>query len=489
MKKKWVILFLLAVLSVSCRKENNMSKPPQDPAYDTLVLLSTNDVHAHIGNMPKEAAYVQNMRQRYSTVLLLSAGDIFSGDPVVDQYEENGTPKRGFPIVDLMNRLDYLAMALGNHDFDYGKDVLKDRIAQAGFPVLCANADFSGTVLAGMVPEYYTIDTAGVKITFLAFVQTGSSGIPSTHPNNVDGITFTYTLTAGFLSRYAALRSSCDVLVILSHLGVDGDRRLAPMYSQADVIIGGHSHTRLSPAETLNGVLVTQAGSNLNYIGQTTLVLKDKKIIEKKNTLVEVSKLTAADAGIQSRVEAYKESSPMNRVIGQATAAFAGKDALGCLMTDALTSQLGLDIAFTNSGGIRISTIPQGNITMAKIYELDPFENDVVAYNMSPAEIQELLKYTCRYGEINLLISGAKYTYNTSDKTVALTDYNNVPLSSTKTYRVGVNSYVAEMTVAQLPNPPADPGENLYVNTTALLVDYIIAQQQVSPQPKRAFIK
>lgn len=480
---------LLFVFSACDRSEHAALDERQGSKYDTLVLLSTNDVHAHIGNMPKEAAYVQDLRNRYPTVLLLSAGDIFSGDPVVDQYVENGTPRRGFPIVDLMNRLGYLAMALGNHDFDYGKDALKDRIAQAGFPVLCANADFSGTVLEGMIPDYYTIDTAGVRITFLAFVQTGSSGIPSTHPNNVDGITFTYTLTADFLNRYTALRNTCDVFVILSHLGVDGDRRLAPMFPQADVIIGGHSHTRLSPAETQHGVLITQAGSNLNYIGQTTLVLKDKKIIEKKNTLVEVSKLTAEDAGIRSRVDAYKAGSSMNRVIGQATANISGKDALGCLMTDALTTQLGLDMAFTNSGGIRISSIPRGDITMAKIYELDPFENDVVAYNMSLAEIQALLQYACRFGDINLLLSGAKYTYHTASQTVTLTDYNNVPLSSAKTYRVGVNSYVAEMTVALSPNPPADPGENLFVNTTATLVDYIIAQQQVSPQPQRAFIE
>ncbi|MDR0738328.1 MAG: bifunctional metallophosphatase/5'-nucleotidase [Prevotellaceae bacterium] len=486
--KKIAILFLVVSL-VSCKKENNLSRPPQDLGCDTLILLSTNDVHAHIGNMPKEAAYVQDLRKRYSTVLLLSAGDIFSGDPVVDQYEENGTPKRGFPIIDLMNRLDYLAMALGNHDFDYGKDVLKDRIAQAGFPVLCANADFSGTVLAGMVPEYYTIDTAGVKITFLAFVQTGSSGIPSTHPNNVDGITFAYTLTTDFLNRYTALRNSCDVFVILSHLGVDGDRRLAPMFPQADVIIGGHSHTKLSPAETQSGVLITQAGSNLNYIGQTTLVLKDKKIIEKKNTLVDVSKLTAVDAGIQNRVETYKANSPMNRVIGQATANISGKDALGCLMTDALTTQLGLDIAFTNSGGIRISSIPKGDITMAKIYELDPFENDVVVYNMSLSEIEALLKYACAYGSINYLVSGAKYTYHTSTKTVTLTGYDDVPLSSAKTYRVGMNSYIAETDIPKLYTPPADPGENLYVSTTATVVDYVIAQQQVSPQPQRAFIE
>jgi 2',3'-cyclic-nucleotide 2'-phosphodiesterase (5'-nucleotidase family) len=486
--KKLTTILLFAVLLVSCKKENNnMPPPPQESSYDTLVLLSTNDVHAHIGNMPKEAAYVQAMRKRYPT-LLLSAGDIFSGDPVVDQYEDNGTPRRGFPIVDLMNRLDYLAMALGNHDFDYGKDILKSRIAQADFPVLCANVDFANTTLAGMVPEYYTIDTAGVRITFLAFVQTGSSGKPSTLPSNVDGITFANTLTAGFLSRYIALRNTCDVLVILSHLGVDADRRLAPMFPQADVIIGGHSHTRLSPAETQSGVLITQAGSNLNYIGQTMLVLKDKKIIEKKNTLVEVARLTAEDAGIKSIVNAYKASSPMHRVIGQATAVIAGKDALGCLMTDALTTQLGLDIAFTNSGGIRSSSIPQGDIPMSKIYELDPFENDVVAYEMSLPEIETLLKYACRYGDINLLVSGAKYTYNTSSKTVKLTDYSGVPLNAARTYRVGVNSYIAETDIPKLPTPLADPGENLYVSTTATLVDYIIAQQQVSPQPQRAFI-
>jgi 2',3'-cyclic-nucleotide 2'-phosphodiesterase (5'-nucleotidase family) len=212
-------------------------------------------------------------------------------------------------------------------------------------------------------------------------------------------------------------------------------------------------------------------------------------VIEKKNTLVDVSKLTDEDASIKNRVNAYKASSPMNRVIGQATANISGKDALGCLMTDALTTQLGLDIAFTNSGGIRISTIPKGDITMAKIYEMDPFENDVVAYNMSLAELQALLKYACSYGSINFLVSGAKYTYHTANKTVTLTDYNNVPLSATKTYRVGMNSYIAETDIPKLSTPPADSGENLYVNTTAVLVDYIIAQQQISPQPQRAFIE
>jgi 2',3'-cyclic-nucleotide 2'-phosphodiesterase (5'-nucleotidase family) len=486
----YLLLCALAPIIFLCgqRAPVRVVPVPDAAVYDTLVILSTNDVHAHIDPMAKEAAYIQSVKRSYSRVLVVSAGDIFSGNPVVDRYAENGQPRRGYPIVELMNRAGYDAMGLGNHDFDYGQAVLKERIEQANFPFLCANADFSHTTLAGLIPAYYTMDVRGIKVTLLALLQIGTGNIPSSHPKNVAEIDFTYSLTENYVTRYAPLRDSCDVLLVLSHLGIEDDRKLAPMFPEADVVIGGHSHTKISPPEIIGGVMITQTGANLSYIGQTTLILKDKKIVSRQNELIDVAQLTDARPDMESRIQEYNNHSPMNRVIGQATDSLTGKNALGCLMTDALTEQLNLDMAFANNGGIRVDTIAAGDITMSQIYKLDPFENEVIVYHMTLFEIQALLRYACRYNQIDFQISGAKYTYHTATQTVALTDYNNVPLSPAKTYKVGMNSYIASMVIPFVTPPPATSGENLSVTTAATLVDYIIARRHVSPQAQRAFV-
>ena len=465
-----------------CNKNIHPSDEPTVPTdrYDTLLILSTNDVHAHIDNMAKEKAYIDRMKKEYSKVLVISAGDIFTGSPVVDQY-----PERGYPMIDLMNRLGYKIMAIGNHDFDYGQTVLNERLIQANFPALCANADFSQTILSDKIKPYKIISVNGLKVALVGFVQRSSgNGIPATAPGNVANIIFSDALTN--YSKYNSLRDSGEVFVVVSHLGIDADRILAQRFSAPDVIIGGHSHTRLEPAETINGVLITQAGGNLSYIGKTILYLKNGVVERKINVLVPTNTLTVEDTDIKTEIVKYNDNPSLGRVIGRATANFSGKEALGNLMTDAVTDQFNLDMAFTNNGGIRISYIPQGNITLSKIYELDPFGNDVVVFDLSLSEVETLLKYTCRSGFINLQISGAKYVYNKTTKKITLTDYNNQPLSATKTYKVGMNSYVAETEMINA--LPTAIGTYMYTTTAGTLVNYIEQEQEVTPQAPRATI-
>ena len=117
----WIILFCC----VACGQQDKQ-----------IIILSTNDMHAHIDDYAKVAAYVEQERQKNPNVLVLSAGDLFSGNPIVDYCPKYGN---GFPIIDLMNRIGYRFTAFGNHEFDYGQHILCDRMAQAEFPFLCAN--------------------------------------------------------------------------------------------------------------------------------------------------------------------------------------------------------------------------------------------------------------------------------------------------------------------------------------------------------------
>ena len=99
-----------------------------------IIIFSTNDMHGSIDNFAKIASYIQKERAKNPNILILSGGDMFSGNPVVDQY-----PEKGFPMIDLMNRIGYQYEIFGNHEFDYGQEVLNRRMEQANFQFLCAN--------------------------------------------------------------------------------------------------------------------------------------------------------------------------------------------------------------------------------------------------------------------------------------------------------------------------------------------------------------
>ena len=480
------ILTVALSLCVACGKSGTKPppEPPQPPlpqdVLDTLVILSTNDVHAFIDNMPKEAAYIQSMQKRYPRVLVLSAGDIFSGNPVVDQYQP-----RGYPMRSLMQMSGYQLMSLGNHDFDYGQEALSDWLAQASFPALCANADFSQSPLKDKVKPYKVLNVNGVKVVILGLIQMGGAqSIPSTAPSNVSGISFRNGVTE--FIRYRSLRDSGAVFIVLSHLGIDADRQLAAQYPEIDMIIGGHSHTLLNPSELRNGVLITQSGSNHSHIGNSMLILRNGKLATKSSLNVPLNSLTAIDTRVQDSVRKYQNSPWLQRVIGQASSAITGKEALGSLMTDAMTHRHNLDLAFTNSGGIRVSSIPQGDITVAMVYELDPFENEVVVYDLSLAEITRMLQYACRYNETDWLISGGRYTWHTGSKTVSLVDYQGNPLRNDRRYLVGMNSYMAETYMNQVSTEKA--GQSLFVTCSSTLIDYIEEMKVVAPQSRRTFI-
>jgi 2',3'-cyclic-nucleotide 2'-phosphodiesterase (5'-nucleotidase family) len=437
--------------------------------------------------MPELAAYVQRQRDSFPYVLLLSAGDLFSGSPVVDQYVE-----RGFPMIDLMNRMGYAAHTIGNHEFDYGQQVLKNRVAQAGFPFLCANADFSDTVLDRSIKPYTIVPINGLKVAILGLLQLEAHGRPSTLPENVEGIRFSNGLAVA--ANYAALRDSGHVFIVMSHLGVIDDVRLALQFPQADVIVGGHSHTTLPIGIDTNSVLITQTGAYLTNIGKTMLVLKDGKVVSKKSVLVPVASLTAVDTAIQALVKTYKDNPAMKRIVGYATADIAGINALGNFVADALAAENRWDMAFTNNGGIRVPVIPKGNITFEQIYEMDPFANRMVAYTMSLDEIKEFLKQAYnREKKIELQIAGTKYTVvreaadSTKAAEVLLTDYAGRPLDAQKAYKVGMSTYVSSTFMPLITH--RDEGTRLTTTTAETLIAYL-ARRSIKPDTAaRAFVK
>ena len=484
MKQLSLILSLLIIIA-SCGNTNTNTCECSNGQCDTLVIISTNDVHAHIHNMPKLAAYVQSQRDSFSHVLVLSAGDLFSGNPVVDKYKE-----RGYPMIDIMKRVGYRASTLGNHEFDYGQEVLIQRIQEADFDFLAANAAFTNN-LRNLVKPYIITDVNGMRVAILGFVETSDGGIPSTLAENVEGVKFADAFS--LVDTYRSLRDSATVFLVLSHLGVTDDMRLAQALSEADVIIGGHSHTKLPKGIDTCGVLITQAGSYLHHIGKTTLLLKDGKVVAKKSGLIDFNSLSDVDTTIQSLVEKYENEPILKTVVGQAAADIIGKEALGNLITDALCAVHHFDIAVANGGGLRTDTIPFGDITFEDVYKLDPFENQLYVYNLTLEELSSLLKNIYNEKNENILyISGAEYTLqlNPDDTTKAvaatITYYNGKHLPPKATYKVGMSTYVQGRFVRLV--DAADKGRRIKITTAETLLQYL-KQTPVAPQLQRVFIQ
>ena len=223
-----------------------------------LTIFITNDIHGKIDNFAK-VKYLVDQEKEITNVLLTNAGDIFSGNPIVDNY-----PEKGFPIIDLMNRVGYDISVIGNHEFDYGETNLKNRMQQAEFKWICANVDAKSSVIPQPSP-FVNITIDEIKVTFLGLVETDGKKndiIPSTHPWRVKNLTFQNP--EDIVSDYSNVKSeeNSDLYIALTHIGHTksnslGDFELANQFPYFDLIIGGHSNGKINTV--INNIPVFQA--------------------------------------------------------------------------------------------------------------------------------------------------------------------------------------------------------------------------------------
>lgn len=423
------ILILLTATATATRRE--------------VHILSINDMHAAFDRFPQFATLADSLRQLYPDILILSAGDNRTGNPYNDLA---AVPSR--PMVDLMNITGFSYTALGNHDFDGGIDRLRTTINNSWFKYLSANITAPDSMRLHIEPFALT-ERGGTSIAILGLTQRDSLSLhPDTSPANVRGISFApYSETA---RRYAWLRNVCDVLILLTHIGVEDDVRLAREMPEADIIIGGHTHTRLDPCIMEGNVMITQAGRLMRYATHITLTVDNGKVVGRKAELLDVANRTKRDGRIKTLVEEYCDIPAMRRVLTHVERDITEKEAVGCIMADALREETKADIAITNAGGVRLSQIDKGELTVNDVYRTDPFGNKAVTYTMTGKEVERLLEETCKsdgYGPA--YVSGMTYSItlgrdNTDVRGISLMDNNGKKMDMGRIYTVTINSYMAE---------------------------------------------
>jgi 5'-nucleotidase / UDP-sugar diphosphatase len=451
------------------------SLPPAPAAPETrIVIFHANDIHGKIDHFAKVAHILAEERKVNANVFYFIAGDNFTGNPVIDQYDPPGEP-----VLELLNRLGLDLLCPGNHEFDFGLENLKKFAARARFPFVSANMRAAANDFPQLKP-YVELKTAdGIRLAVFGLIQTEKeSGLPSTHPDRIKGLLFSEPLARAL--EFRKLRQGCDVFLALTHIGYEEDLRLAAQMPELDAIIGGHSHTRVDPAEIVNGVLIAQAGSDNRFLGRIDLLVRSGRLVEKKGRLIDLGQPLAEDAEVKAMIARFNQNPAFARVIATAPFAISGKDALGSLMTDAMRRAHGLDVAFQNGGGIRLDRLPPV-ITLKDVYTLDPFGNQVVQIALTTEEIRGLIAASYKRGDgIDLQVSGIRYTVRVDRgnqvREVVLGDESGRPLPEGKVFQVGVSSYVA----SSYKFDHRDPGRSLGSTTADALIAFLAARPDLS---------
>ncbi len=422
---RWIPLALLA-MTVACA-----------PRERTLILLSTNDMHAKIQNFPRLASAVEACRDTAQLVLLVDAGDRWTGNAYVDM-----APVPGMPMIALMNRLGYDVATLGNHEFDHGQAFLGRMIDSMAFEVVCANV-VSDTCTFPALPPYVIVERDGIRIGFVGVVTNyENSGYPAGNASSFEGLEFPDPQQMAM--QYAAeLRPKVDVLVLVSHMGDDRDEELLAGESQFDVVIGGHTHKQVDTL--IDGTLLTQTGKDLKNIGVTKIRLKGRKVESVGFDVVPLSEY-APDALYQEQVDRYYANPELNAPVGRFSAT-ADKTGLALWMASAVADEADADIGMYHIGGVRLDSIPAGGVSTAKIYDLEPFGTLVAGMTMTPADMRRMIisKYNDNENRKEAhridLYATTPYVIVT-DRADRAVDVRFPKLREGKAYRIAVSDYV-----------------------------------------------
>lgn len=256
-----------------------------------LLILHTNDTHSCVlplnpnladtmlagrGGFLRRAAMIDQMRKEDKDLLLLDSGDFSQGSPYYTMF-------KGDVETELMNIMGYDAATIGNHEFDFGLENMARIFRKAKFPIVCANYDFTGTVVEGLVKPYVIIKRKGVRI-----------GIFGLSPK-LDGLVMASTCagvrysdpikTANVVADKLKNEEKCDVVICLSHLGWDeaglNDMEMMAKTRNIDLVLGGHSHSyfkTLNHVRNLDGKDVPndQNGKHGIFVGKITLSLEKR---------------------------------------------------------------------------------------------------------------------------------------------------------------------------------------------------------------------
>lgn len=323
------------------------------------------------------------------TALVLFAGDLFTGTAFSTLFQ-------GEPETTLLSQVGLNGATTGNHEWDFGAEVLRKRAEEASFPFLLCNVTAEEGHAAFWKP--YTILRAGPLRVALTGVTTPETPL-TTAPGNTAGYRFMDPVTS-LRALLSAHGSEGDLWIVLSHCGFEQDRRIAREVPGVALVVGGHDHRILERPWVESGVPIVQAGDRGRYLGEVLLLIHGKRVEGVEGRLLPVTDATTADRAAEAFLSPFLEEekkrlgAPVGRLpaplSGDRVLLRTGEAPLGNLLTDAMRLASGADCAFLNGGAIRAG-LPAGEVTGRDLYACLPFFDSLTTVELSGADLKALL--------------------------------------------------------------------------------------------------
>lgn len=492
-----IIAVLLAILMLVGASTFSMAAKKTE-----ITIIHTNDTHGRIDfdersgelGFARVKTLVDGLRKEGKNVLVFDAGDTLHGKPIANV-------SAGENVVKVLNQLGLNAMTLGNHDFNYGYKRVIDLRKLTDFPILAANVvDSTGK------PVFDTnmiIDVDGVKVGVFG-LSTEETKTKSS-PKNTEGLTFKDPVEVAKEMVKELKDKGANLIVVLSHLGLDESSEvrsdiLAEKVEGIDLIIDGHSHTKLENGKKVGNTLIVQTENHIKNIGKVDLVIEDGKLTSATASLIPFEtavKDIKEDEGILKTIEEIKEQNKQltSKLVGKTDVLLDGtrenvrakETNLGNLTADAIREHTGADFAFTNGGGIR-ADIPAGDITVESVLTSFPFTNYAVMVEVPGKIIKEAMEFGVdEYPETAgkfPQISGGSFKFDPkAEKGNRVFDFKiaGQALDLEKTYKVTTNDFIQIGGDGyEMFKTTSDPKE--YALFSDILADYIKAKGTVSPK-------
>lgn len=367
-----------------------------------ITVLYTGDTHGHlrsfyhgarspVGGIAKRAIFFQEKRRHQGMIwLTLDSGDSLSGTVLADVFE-------GYLSIEAMNKLSYDAIGLGVHDFDFGVGVLKQRIEQAEFPVLSANIHYSDSGASFAAP-YVILERDGVRIAILG-LTTGELA-SQVAPANFAGLSVTDPMETA-KQLVPQLRSQADVVIALTHLGINGDIRLASEVRGIDVIVGGMSHSELHVPMKFEDTLIVHDSEFGHSVGMLKLSFdpqQNYKRVYFTNTLEQLAGKWVENSDYVEWLASFNEQlmQRMETIVGTSamqmseTKLRSSETPLGNYVADTMRMSTNTDIALLPAAFFQ-GPLPEGPITLGDLFAAMPYDHYAVVVDVTGGEVQEIL--------------------------------------------------------------------------------------------------
>lgn len=467
-----VFLYLLCVAALAPVHASAQQK--QASPTTTITILQLNDVYqvspvdrGKRGGIARVGTLQKKIRAQSPNTLFLLSGDFISPSVASRLF-------KGKQMIAALNAAGLDIATLGNHEFDFGPDVLRERMKESRFAYTIANVFEKQTGKPfGGANQYIIRELGGVRVAIFGLLLAETASVSTPGP----GVRFDDPIAVGKRLSRELRRQGADIVIALTHLPMRDDKRLAAE-ADVDLIVGGHEHEVLQ--SFAGRTLITKMGSDGRNLGRIDLNVvrvasgRSSRAGEARSRVsrarfklqsadfeaIPVTDAVADDPEVAAAVGEYEKqlNASLGEVIGKTSVALDarasvirfGESNLGNFLADTYKQAVGADCALVNSGGIRSdTTYGPGDLTKKDILSILPFENTLVKARLTGAHIKRLLEHGVsvagqedgRFPQV----SGLEFTYDARRSVgsrVTSIELGGKAIDPEKSYTIAVNAYL-----------------------------------------------